>query len=316
LAFTPDSRYLISCGKDETIRIWNLAQEPPRTTFDVLGQPVAFLDRSEECLALEQEGKNVLLNRISLNSKEVTQIVCLTNFSSSEVRVSPDAQWFATRSRGEFQLRPLAEPNASRSLSVPAELTEIGHWHFASDSQRLFASGASVTALWTLPAGSAPRIISATNVFFVTSQILCAQRPGTFPEVLLYDLQDGHLLATLKGHRDRVVAVASSPDGRLLGTGSWDSTVRVWQLPHGRLLHVFRAGLQGIQAIQFSPDGQLLAAAGSDDAITLWHLPTGRRLAALKAGEAVIFKLFFGNETLAAWFPNSSSLRLWRASAR
>jgi WD40 repeat protein len=37
-----------------------------------------------------------------------------------------------------------------------------------------------------------------------------------------------HLARTLKGHRDQVLKVEFSPDGRLLATGSDDKRARVW----------------------------------------------------------------------------------------
>ncbi len=49
-------------------------------------------------------------------------------------------------------------------------------------------------------------------------------------DVLLWDSADGRLLARLSGHTETVMALAFSPDGATLASGSWDGTVRLWGL--------------------------------------------------------------------------------------
>lgn len=47
---------------------------------------------------------------------------------------------------------------------------------------------------------------------------------------LLLDAADGHVVAEMVGHAERVAAVSFSPDSALLVTGSWDRSLRVWSV--------------------------------------------------------------------------------------
>ena len=63
------------------------------------------------------------------------------------------------------------------------------------------------------------------------------------------DLASGRLLATLEGHTDHVTAVAVTPDGTRVVSGSLDKTLKVWDLASGRLL----ATLEGHSQVAVTP---------------------------------------------------------------
>src|SRR5258708_12628442 len=53
--------------------------------------------------------------------------------------------------------------------------------------------------------------------------------------------QEGKLLhLAWQAHTDAVAALAFSPDGRTLATGSWDGFIKLWELERGSLLWTSR----------------------------------------------------------------------------
>jgi WD40 repeat protein len=86
------------------------------------------------------------------------------------------------------------------------------------------------------------------------------------------------VVATLKGHTEMVYAIAFSPDGRHVLTGSFDNTLRLWEAATGKEVKSF-GGPSGHQnhilTVAFSPDGRLLASGGMDNTVRLWDSPIG-----------------------------------------
>ena len=110
-------------------------------------------------------------------------------------------------------------------------------------------------------------------------------KPLPSPSVPAQQRPVGDELAQLE-HGGAVNAVAFSPDGLFLATGSADGP-RIWDLttspPRPRRLQPDGR----IHALAFSPDGTLLAAGGADKKCRLWSVDTGRQQASLPHENAV-----------------------------
>ncbi len=84
-------------------------------------------------------------------------------------------------------------------------------------------------------------------------------------------------LQVLKGHADLVHAVAFSPDGRLLASGSRDGMINFWNPESGSLTLTFVGHSLAVQALAFSPDGRSLASIPQFGAkIKLWNSTNGK----------------------------------------
>ncbi len=84
------------------------------------------------------------------------------------------------------------------------------------------------------------------------------------------------VVATLKGHTETLYAIAFSPDGKYVLTGSFDKMLKLWETTTGKEVKTFggTAGHQNlVLCTAFSPDGQMMASGGSDNTAKIWDVP-------------------------------------------
>jgi hypothetical protein len=104
--------------------------------------------------------------------------------------------------------------------------------------------------------------------------------------VKLWDAHTGAELFTLKGHSDRVMAVAYTPDGERLISAGDDRQLKVWDARNGTPLLAVPGCADKVAALAFSPDGWRLGATTSTEgAVKVWDAEPGREERAPDADE-------------------------------
>jgi WD40 repeat protein len=88
----------------------------------------------------------------------------------------------------------------------------------------------------------------------------------------VYDIAKRLELFELKGHKGAVWAVAISPCGETIATGSWDGTVKLWSAATGRERATFKWPIGRVYSLAFAPDGLRLAAGGDLGSVVVWDM--------------------------------------------
>ena len=98
--------------------------------------------------------------------------------------------------------------------------------------------------------------------------------------IYIYDTNTYKELMVFYGHTDSVLALAFSPNGKFLVSGSLDKTARLWNMDLGKLVRTYKKHTGPINAVAFSAKGEKFKSGGNEHSeVWYWfldHLRSGK----------------------------------------
>jgi WD40 repeat protein len=88
----------------------------------------------------------------------------------------------------------------------------------------------------------------------------------------IFDARSGTVVARRYGHNNQVLAVAYSPDGRLLATGSRDNLIGLWDVASYKRVALLSGHKSAVNHVAFSADGARLVSVGQDRTVRVWNI--------------------------------------------
>ncbi|KAJ3177245.1 SCF ubiquitin ligase complex subunit cdc4 [Gaertneriomyces sp. JEL0708] len=114
-----------------------------------------------------------------------------------------------------------------------------------------------------------------------------------------------HVLA---GHTNSVRAIAGF--GNTLVSGSYDTTVRIWDLPTGTCTHVCRGHAEKVYSVGYSHELKRAVSGSMDATVRIWCARTGQQLHKLEGHQSLVGLLELSSKYLVSAAADST-LRVW-----
>ena len=119
---------------------------------------------------------------------------------------------------------------------------------------------------------------------------------------------------TLSGHIDSVNAVAVTPDGKRIISGSSDNTVKVWDLNIGAEVFTFTGHSSSVNAVAVTPDGKRIISGSSDNTVRVWDLNTGKEILIFNGHSSPVNAVAVspdGKKVVTASTLNTNNIKVW-----
>jgi len=118
--------------------------------------------------------------------------------------------------------------------------------------------------------------------------------------VYLVDIESGRVAKTIPGHRDTILALAFSPDGRRLAAACHGGVLRLHDVRTGKTERSLEGQKGSIYHLAFAPDGRRLVSVSRGEDVRIWSADTGTCEAVLPESQHVVQSV--------AWSPDGATI--------
>ncbi|WP_414573111.1 TIR domain-containing protein [Nostoc sp. CCY 9925] len=337
LTYHPKSEknLLLSGGDGRTIRFWDTQTRECKYVIKGYANRIWSIATSYDCNTIAccgEDNQIRILNKTNSSYKSIQILSKHTDWVWS-VAFSQDNKFLA--SAGEDSNVILWQRNGNQweyKATLKKHEGRVRRVIFSPDSNILASAGNDrKVLLWNINADTIDHKPTPDNIILHEDRILSlafsldgkyiASSSGD-KVIKIKNLESNNFIDFREHHDNQVhtVAFSPNPDERILVSGSFDKTLKVWNIDREDKCHCIRTlkgHSGGILSVVFHPtNNSIVASAGHDKTIRLWNISQMRCIETLEEHKSTVESVIFtcdGNYLLSA--SQDQTIKVWDVSS-
>lgn len=201
--------------------------------------------------------------------------------SSYAMAVSPDGAKIAVTSGSLVKVLDATKPGRPVIATLTGHRDVVQSLAWSADGKWLAAGGYRKVLVWDAASWQVAHTLTAplegrqTALLFLPDNETLVIADGAEAQrglLCWWKISEPKPLASIEAHKDNVLSLAVSRDGKKLASGSADYLVKVWDTATHKELAKLEGHTGHVLGLAFNGDGTMLASAGADKELKVWEV--------------------------------------------